>query len=1499
MARDVNQQTDDMLSPDDMMMADVNEPTTKEQLVDAAKTVGEVALDMTPIVGDIKAATELPEDIQLIKDLISEGYDEGDIKKMGLGGLFGIATGLGFIPLLGAPADATRIAIKAGVKKARPPKNKPPVPEFRQKQIDEVKKKYATSAERRKALKAINRPTPKVFHGASGLGEELNTDQIRGLAKDIAYQKKLYTQEPVERMFDGKDALSVDDFVKAIEQPDPSGLPFSVVMADKVSVGSVQPFAAQPKIFRVDPDDGTDGPRFIFMNLKHRDPFDDTLIGESNFAVPIVQGKVLKADLDYVTNRHTEDAYNDIVGTITGDSRAAKLQKEGFAPYQDFTGAKGLTSKSATGEHFELKEQALSTSRDPLVSMKPGFGNRTLQNVVEADLPPEAVADMSRKQYSDIERTGKLTETMGLDDTTIGASLPKTTHTESEIAVTRPELLNVRRLAEGKPELIRDVEPLTTKKDIPVAKNEKSRTVESTMASRPFQQGPMPEALGQKNVTERVARGQRLVNSIQKRITDLDTSAVDTALKGRPERTINSFYNKTKSLFNELQALGMFTEQYGARGTFDNILEQDILTGDFIGRLGKIARASSKMAEKTGQFGQKEKNLNIMFDTLDALNKNLPNSPTRAAKFKEKNSLRGISDAELSSFLFDENPSTKTIRKMYEAGLTRSSMFGDVSFGKEVGYDDYKRIIFMMTDKFNEGGLVMAEGGAVPMKEQMELFEEGGMLDQGGTTDPVSGNDVPTGSLQKEVRDDIPAQLSEGEFVMPADVVRYHGLDKMMALRDEAKAGLQRMEDMGQMGNSEEATIPDGIPFNMDDLELDDDPLEMQVGGFVPQIPQFTPGGVQQSQFAGYQPRYTPAPPMPTFDYASYMPAQQQFTPTQTFDTVPTFESYMPRMVTYVDDSGNEMQIPVDQNGNPTIPVPPGFRPKTEDDDATQQQPDTTPPPVTQPTQQQQEEDPSDGREFGGGPAGLTMKDSKIAVLTQLDNVLPPEQRTGFGQKVAGIKDKYKAPEGLAAFNMIGGIGRAFKESSELSKAVKDFDYDAAAANAGLTREEFDSVVNELTGEVYSGYRDPRTGEVSGQKDLRSIGERIGGMFKDEEYRDEYEELDPRDVAVKTAQVTTEPTTTVTRAAKPIYKGQFFDELTQELLPPFSLNQALDVLETGSAEQMRNAIIAGEAGPVKALQDLEAIASFEYGNYSENDANVAQQALDYFRNEENRVPASEIGQEKRSLAEEAKRLGFGGAKSTMSTSELRDIVDRQRESNRKEAASLGISEEAYLDPDKRQAAISEKAQREAEERAAKAKAARDAEIRRQDEIRRRAEDSERAKAASGAKRENKFGFQDNRVRDDQGTAKSVDDDGRIYYDSSHDWSQKTQTKVKEDKDPEPSGGGGCCFIMLEARYGDGTMDDVVRRYRDEHMTDLNKRGYYKLAEVFVPLMRKYPAFKWLVTKTFADPLVSYGKYYYGQNKHGVIYSPIKSFWMKVFDVLGTKTEFVRENGEVV
>ena len=54
----------------------------------------------------------------------------------------------------------------------------------------------------------------------------------------------------------------------------------------------------------------------------------------------------------------------------------------------------------------------------------------------------------------------------------------------------------------------------------------------------------------------------------------------------------------------------------------------------------------------------------------------------------------------------------------------------------------------------------------------------------------------------------------------------------MMRMRHEAKMGLQRMEEMGQMGNADEATIPDDIPFDINDLDTEDEP-EYNVGGFV------------------------------------------------------------------------------------------------------------------------------------------------------------------------------------------------------------------------------------------------------------------------------------------------------------------------------------------------------------------------------------------------------------------------------------------------------------------------------------------------------------------------------------------------------------------------------------------------------------------------------------------------------------------------------------------
>src|SRR6056300_2100913 len=92
---------------------------------------------------------------------------------------------------------------------------------------------------------------------------------------------------------------------------------------------------------------------------------------------------------------------------------------------------------------------------------------------------------------------------------------------------------------------------------------------------------------------------------------------------------------------------------------------------------------------------------------------------------------------------------------------------------------------------------------------QMAFMEEGGLTDDGTTVDPVSGNEVPPGSMAEEVRDDVPAQLSEGEYVVPADVVRYYGVKFFEDLRSEAKMGLGEMEQNGRIGGE---PVPAGGP---------------------------------------------------------------------------------------------------------------------------------------------------------------------------------------------------------------------------------------------------------------------------------------------------------------------------------------------------------------------------------------------------------------------------------------------------------------------------------------------------------------------------------------------------------------------------------------------------------------------------------------------------------------------------------------------------------------
>ena len=123
------------------------------------------------------------------------------------------------------------------------------------------------------------------------------------------------------------------------------------------------------------------------------------------------------------------------------------------------------------------------------------------------------------------------------------------------------------------------------------------------------------------------------------------------------------------------------------------------------------------------------------------------------------------------------------------------------------------------------------------MQEQMEMafMQEGGLQDDGAVLDAVSGNEVPSGSMDQEVRDDVPAMLSEGEYVVPADVVRYHGVKLFEQLRDEAKMGMGEMEQDGRIGGEPMGDpMEDELPFDISELQTVEEPVrEMAEGGEV------------------------------------------------------------------------------------------------------------------------------------------------------------------------------------------------------------------------------------------------------------------------------------------------------------------------------------------------------------------------------------------------------------------------------------------------------------------------------------------------------------------------------------------------------------------------------------------------------------------------------------------------------------------------------------------
>lgn len=169
------------------------------------------------------------------------------------------------------------------------------------------------------------------------------------------------------------------------------------------------------------------------------------------------------------------------------------------------------------------------------------------------------------------------------------------------------------------------------------------------------------------------------------------------------------------------------------------------------------------------------------------------------------------------------------------------------------------RALERLDEKLHESISTEYNKGGVVEKQMNRLYQEGGLADDGARVEPVTGNEVPPGSLSEEVRDNVDAKLSEGEYVVPADVVRYYGVRFFEDLRAKAKEDFSKMESEGRIGG--EPVDAQGVPMEDDELTpeemqmlaeaLGQAPQGMAMGGMVQQqpIPAYNPYAQQQMQY--------------------------------------------------------------------------------------------------------------------------------------------------------------------------------------------------------------------------------------------------------------------------------------------------------------------------------------------------------------------------------------------------------------------------------------------------------------------------------------------------------------------------------------------------------------------------------------------------------------------------------------------------------------------------
>tara|TARA_R110000822_G_scaffold55293_2_gene140684 strand:+ start:1479 stop:2318 length:840 start_codon:yes stop_codon:yes gene_type:complete len=127
-------------------------------------------------------------------------------------------------------------------------------------------------------------------------------------------------------------------------------------------------------------------------------------------------------------------------------------------------------------------------------------------------------------------------------------------------------------------------------------------------------------------------------------------------------------------------------------------------------------------------------------------------------------------------------------------------------------------------DTNEDGKLSTREKEIADKVQRNEIVEmsHGGLMSGFMGYDEVSGNPIPIGASPENVRDDIEAMISTDEYVIPAHVVKWHGLRHIQMMQDEAEMGLMAMKMNGLIQGGE-------APEEDEVEEIDDSEMEVDV----------------------------------------------------------------------------------------------------------------------------------------------------------------------------------------------------------------------------------------------------------------------------------------------------------------------------------------------------------------------------------------------------------------------------------------------------------------------------------------------------------------------------------------------------------------------------------------------------------------------------------------------------------------------------------------------